>query len=74
MVKEKYWMIQSEAFRPENRQPDKIYCDKKDAEVEAKRFAKKHPGQCFLILELIGGYMVIAPEPEEIEITEGEIQ
>ena len=70
MVKEKYWMVHN----PENRQPFKLHCDRVAASVEAKRLAKKHPGQCFFVLEPTCGYVVVAPEPEEIEITEGEIQ
>lgn len=60
----KYWVVHN----PEDKQLSELFCVYEAAEVEAKYLAKKHLGQCFLVLETVGGYAVAAPEPETIEI------
>lgn len=56
----KYWMV--------HQRGTKTLDTREIAEDEAKRLAKMQPGTTFFVLEVVTGFEVKFPQPEEVEI------
>lgn len=62
-----FWMV----WNPEGRAPTYRHETGESARDEAKRLARIHPGQTFVVLCAMRGYVLAKPEPEEIMFDDG---
>lgn len=61
-----FWMVWS----PQGSAPTVRHLNPDSALAEAKRLAMTHRGREFYVLHSVKGYVMPAPGPEEIEITD----
>lgn len=62
---EKFWMV----FGVQRGSPTYRHTSKQAAQMEAKRLAKKHPGEMFIVLAAVDAFKAAVSEPENVRLT-----
>lgn len=62
----RFWLVFN--ISPSGRAPTYPHTSREAADKEASRLARQNPGQCFIVLKSMGGFIAEQPEVRPVKI------
>ena len=66
----RFWMVYNTS--PNGRAPTYPHQSRDAADREAQRLARENPGQCFIVLKSMGGFLAERPDVQQIKIVDND--